>query len=360
MGATIEKIRSESIANQPYRINAKLGDLHLLGRDQLEFSGRVHKLNNAALDGLCKLVGVAKSTVILLQDLISTAAKDQFVETIRAALAASAAGNVEVTLLFQPETKEIIAIQRSTRPSLSNDTFCSIAEGMLSDHGLEISSYSVQHNGDVVINALQPLSQSWEVAGLKDEAFTGGVSISNSITHGTQLNSFLNRLVCLNGMVSTEFDECIRLENINEKGMAAFIDGIGKLASRDFKPHGFDDKVRLANDTSASFHELESAAKALIASAKLNADQIEQWIPYHSTINAFLNYGVNVPSLSAAQKKQAKTGQSVWQVINGMTHFATHDNEIKLSGSQRTALQKKAGDLFSSEFHLSHNVPGPF
>jgi hypothetical protein len=68
-----------------------------------------------------------------------------------------------------------------------------------------------------------------------------------------------------------------------------------------------------------------------------------------------------MPSLmNAEKKKNAKTGTSVWEMVNGLTHFATHDSIFKLSDDARRIIQKEAGAIVSGTFDMENVVVSPF
>ena len=59
--------------------------------------------------------------------------------------------------------------------------------------------------------------------------------------------------------------------------------------------------------------------------------------------------------------RTARTGTPVWDVINGVTHFATHNNGIKITDSDRSALQMEAGRILSkSKFDVQNLIKSPF
>jgi hypothetical protein len=65
--------------------------------------------------------------------------------------------------------------------------------------------------------------------------------------------------------------------------------------------------------------------------------------------------------MSKERKKNAKTGTSVWEVINGLTHFATHDNGIRVDESSRRNIQVLAGQLLAkSSYDMQNMVASPF
>ena len=70
--------------------------------------------------------------------------------------------------------------------------------------------------------------------------------------------------------------------------------------------------------------------------------------------------GIDTVTMSKEQKKNAKTGTSVWDLLNGLTHFSTHDNGFAISDDSRRRLQVQAGGLLVKEFDMSNLVASPF
>jgi hypothetical protein len=78
------------------------------------------------------------------------------------------------------------------------------------------------------------------------------------------------------------------------------------------------------------------------------------------TNEAFAQFGLPPVSLNPAQKKTAKTGTSMWELVNGLTHFSTHNSQYKISDESRRAIQRKAGDLLAKTFDMENLVVTPF
>jgi hypothetical protein len=68
-------------------------------------------------------------------------------------------------------------------------------------------------------------------------------------------------------------------------------------------------------------------------------------------------------NFSSAQKKNARTDQSIWSVVNGMTHVATHAPEqlaFNMTDKDSTNLMVQAGNIFGKEFDLGNTIRSPF
>jgi hypothetical protein len=142
--------------------------------------------------------------------------------------------------------------------------------------------------------------------------------------------------------------------------MNQFMEHLQRLRVNHYQPQGFTDAVRLVNGTNASLYEMRYAANAIKNVADIDNISLEEWIPLNSTEAAFNRIGVDTDGLDTAKAHNAKTGTSVWELINGITHFATHDNGIEISDYDRRRLQVVAGQLLSKNPDMSNLVRSPF
>ena len=96
------------------------------------------------------------------------------------------------------------------------------------------------------------------------------------------------------------------------------------------------------------------------AAKDITPEELESWLPVKSTEAAYHRIGVDTHLLRAGQLKNAKTDTSVWDLINGLTHFATHDNGFNLDDYKRRQLQMTAGQLLTDEHDMANFVRSPF
>ena len=64
--------------------------------------------------------------------------------------------------------------------------------------------------------------------------------------------------------------------------------------------------------------------------------------------------------MNADKKKNAKTGTTVWDMVNGLTHFATHDSVFKVSEDDRRVIQKEAGKIMAGTYDMENIILSPF
>jgi hypothetical protein len=136
---------------------------------------------------------------------------------------------------------------------------------------------------------------------------------------------------------------------------------LSQLRKNGFVPTGFKDTVKQAINTPASLLEMERAHRTV---EKIVGNRADNWIPLHDNIAAYHSIGVDTKELSAEQKKRSMTDQSVWSIVNGMTHVATHANDILLNEpldeAKSTQMMVDAGNMLAKDFDMANEMPSPF
>ena len=89
----------------------------------------------------------------------------------------------------------------------------------------------------------------------------------------------------------------------------------------------------------------------------------DSWIPLNDNMAAYTKAGLNPENFTAPQKKNARTDQSIWSVVNGMTHVATHAPEqlsFNMTDRESTDMMVKAGNIFGKQYDLGNTIRSPF
>jgi hypothetical protein len=268
----------------------------------------------------------------------------------------------EVTIILSPATKKVVGFSKNATDLISHERFINLADQIIDQHGFEVTNWGINGDkGEVIVNVMNPKAQ-FDLAGLglSDEVFTAGLTLKNSPFGGIQVMPYVNRMWCTNGLTTGLANETYSLANLNPESMENFHQHMSQLRKNGFVPTDFANTVKLATQTPASLWEMErgySSIKGMVGA------QADSWIPLNDNYSAYTKAGMNPQDFTAAQKKNARTDQSIWSLVNGMTHVATHAPEqlaFNMTDKESTELMVKAGNIFGKEFDLGNTIRSPF
>lgn len=346
-----------AIKNQPIRKTVPLGSVEIVNQNIIQVDGNRLPITKKAFSQLARILGVPVTFQKRVDKLFSEEATSSIVNKMKEAMAIQ--GINTVCLVASVIDRQIVAVLKNEKEIISNKAFFESIEGVISDHNLIVRDFSVNSSGGVYINTLSPTS-GWDITGSKDEYFQGGMSFFNNSEDGFKISPYMNRLVCLNGAIGEAFSETHRVKHITNSHLADFYETINRFAKRGFKPHSFDERVKSAMNTMASYAELEAAAELIISTSGLERKDISKWNSIVETSAAYERHGMSPMLMSPEQKKNAKTGTPIWDVINGLTHYSTHDSGVIVGEEDRRWVQRSAGDLLCARHDMENVISSPF
>ena len=355
----IEQRKVATLEAQNLRKVVPFRDINLIDGESIEYNGQKINLTPNAFKNLLGLLGMSNQFATKFESLFTKEAKSQFINTMKNAMASNSGKLSEVTLVLNPISKSVVAITKKDQFGISNQQFMGVAENIIDNHGMDVTNWSVDPGtGIVTINAFNP-NATFAVQGLSNEVFTGGVTFQNSPKDGFQVLPYINRQWCTNGMTQPFAEEAYTLQSLDQGSMEKFFENLNSLRKNNFAPTGFADRVRAAHNTPASLSELQFAHNLIEPYAGERADN---WIPLAENMNAFYKAGFD--TLNSNQLKHAKSNTSVWDVINGVTHFATHGSGIidtNMQDYDASSLMVKSGNLFGKKsFDHENTMPDIF
>lgn len=355
----IDLKKKETIKAQSLRKTVQFADLNLVDDKTVEYKGTRLAITHDCFKQLLNLIGMNKTFAGKFESLFSSETKTNFINRIKDAMASNSGTLSEVTLIVNPETKSVIGITKNKMDMISNERFLGVVDRIIDQNSLSVSNWSLDPlSGLVNINTFNPKAE-FSVDGLKNETFTGGVTFQNSPNGGFQVLPYVNRLFCTNGMTTSLAQEAYTLQSLDATTMEKFFQNLNELRKRNFAPAEFGNMVREANATPASMAELNSAYNHIHG---IVGERAENWIPYMENLKQYAKAGIE--TMDATQKHKAKSNQSVWSVVNGLTHFGTHGRQIvetgQMSESNSTALMMKAGRLFGTKWDHANTMPDIF
>lgn len=351
--------KTETLNAQNLRKQVPFRDINLIDTDTIEYKGSPISITKDAFKSLLKLIGMSQQFAKNFEQLFTKEAKAQFINTMKNAMASNSGKLNEVTLVLNPISKAVVAITKGDKFGISNQQFMGVAENIIDNHSMDVTNWSVDPtSGIVTINAFNPQA-TFGIKGLSDEVFTGGVTFKNSPAKGFEVLPYVNRQWCTNGLTTAMSQDAYTLHSLDNASMEKFFENMSELRKNNFAPTGFADRVRTANETPASMHELKFAHKLIAPHAGERADN---WVPLAENLNAYNKAGFE--NMTNDQMKGAKSNTSVWDVVNGVTHFATHGSGIIDTNMQEhdaSELMTRAGNLFGKRaFDHENHMPNPF
>ena len=351
--------KQESISAQSLRRTLPFRDISMIDEKTIEYKGTRIGITKQAFKSLLALVGMSQTFADKFSKLFNPETKAQFINTMKNAMASNAGKLSNVTLVLNPVSKAVILFTKEDKLQISNDQMIQVAENMISDSSMGVSRWSTDPTtGIITIDAHNPKAE-FEVLGLSNEVFTGGVTFRNSPLKGFEVMPYVNRQWCTNGLTTAMAQEAYQLHSLDNKSMESFFENMQQLRRNNYAPEGFADRVRQANNTPASLREMQFAHGLI---SKHAGERAEQWVPLQENLNEYNKAGFE--KLTTDQMKMAKTNQSVWSVINGVTHFSSHGTGIIDTNMQQhdeADIQTRIGNLIGKKsFDHENTMPNPF
>jgi hypothetical protein len=354
----VQSRMAAAIEAQPIRREVSLQQIKIIDNEAIEYNGHPVKMSHEAFKDFMSILKVPTAFVDRFKNIVGPEAQQKFINTIKNVMASS--DNKTVTLVLNPNKMEIVAVHKTSRNLVSNTTAIDFITNIIHESGLSVADFNINtDNGGIAVNTFSTNMQ-FNVPGMKDEHFIGGISFTNNPKNGFQVSPYINRLVCANGMVTRGFEEQLKLTNLSEKEMGKFMEHLKGLRDNRYQPAGFIDAVNLMSNTNASLAEMYMVENAIRNVSDIKRDELEPWVQVKSTEAAFARIGIDTNTLDNSKLKNAKTGTTVWDLINGLTHFATHDNGYEISNYDRTRLQVVAGQLLTKDPDMGNLVRSPF
>ena len=336
---------------QPLRKEINLAELKFITLHDVDYCGLKLGMSKRAIRDIMSILGLANT----FGGKINSVFGEQFTNTLLNTMkdAISMKKSINVTLLVSPE-RIIQRIHQEGSSWVSTDNFFDIVETAIDKHDLIVNNVETNTDGGIIVKTTNPNSEfGIKGTNLKSdqEVFQGGLNFHRTY-NGLEVDPYLYRLWCTNGLVTKEFDESIRMTNIRPQDWEKFHKNLDRIEKNNFQPQGFVDKVKIAATTPASMAEMMRGINLIKGCSNIDDLNVNPFITYGETFNAFKKMGLQPTELTSQQKKNARTNISVWDVVNGITDFASHDYgfEVKDPENTRNSLMVEAGAILTKQY----------
>jgi len=346
--------KAEAINNQLMRKEISLSEFNVIDNNHIELDGVKIEVTDKAFGKLLGRLRIPKAFAKRFSEGFGNDGLKQLITMMKSMK--SSKNDQTVTLLVDPSTRKITDILPAGYASISQENFVDFASRYIDQYGLGVTHMGSDLYGGTQINCVSPQGM-FNVPGMTNEVFNTGVTFRNTPTRGLEVSPYLERLICANGMTSTAFAENYGLHNLNDKNINEFNEHMIRMASTNFQPVGLADNIKKANNTDASLAEIQRAASSILSLDKnIDYNYIQKYIPVDRAMKAYSDLGADPNTFTKAQMKNAKSGMSVWDVVNGMTNFASNDTKYNVNEGKMGNLMVTAGNILCKKQYDTEGV----
>lgn len=327
----------------PVRKIVNTGDLKIKG-DDLFLNDKKLSFSNDGILQLAKMMGIPISFIKKYSNIFGEDTRNKLINHIATGLGSK---NKNIMLIGSPNTRKIIDVKSNKHQYISNISFMKLVEDTLNDNkNLEVSNFYVDTKGGLRIDTL---NNSKQHNFGKDEDFTAGMNFNQSPSQGTSISQFMLREICKNGMVGVKnvqfnigFDDDI---------VKSLYEQISVLAKNDFLPFEFKEKIKRASEVSASLRELNTSFSSFIPK-----EEFDNFLPYNHIMRNLSQRGIDRKNLNFQQEKNCVIDCTVWDIVNALTDFASHDYGHKISPVESRQIQQHASKLLFTKSFDTENL----
>jgi hypothetical protein len=351
--AAFRQKATEAISKQPIRKEVLFNEIEIVDDQTIRYEGKLIGLTKKAFQDIHEALAIPKAFMKRFEQNFGIEGKRSLINRIKEAQAGQK--NQEVTLIVNPAERKIERVLRKGKGMISNESFIDFATRYIDQYNLDVTDFHIGDNGSININALSPRGVAM-VPGMEKEYFKTGVSFGNGPQSGTIVAPYIHRLVCSNGMVTRGFDETYQLNSLDPAKVQEFNEQMLRLSTNDFTPTGLIHRIEQAHRVPASLSEMQKAAGLIMSNSKVDYNDLQRYVPIESTQKAFERHGINVSKMTTHQLQNAPTGTSVWNLINGMTNFASNFNGKEINDYNRSTLMVHSGGLLTKKVYDTENL----
>ena len=138
----------------PFRKEVSLKEIEIQDSNTMLVSGVKIPMNTEAFKSVCKIVGLPVGFDKTFTASFGDKARQQLVNRLKLALQAK--GSTTISLVVNPNSKEIIGANKDAHSTVSNQLFIDTAGRVIDKYGLDILDFSISKDGGVVINTASP------------------------------------------------------------------------------------------------------------------------------------------------------------------------------------------------------------
>lgn len=348
-----QSFREDAIRRQPIRKTVLLSDLKFETLDTVKYAGVYLGISRTALKNIVGIIGLQQSGGNRLSQI---AGEDVAINILNSLKTIMSSKSEEVIISVTPDRIISRVTPSGAKSSLiSAEAYFETFDRIANRHNLNIQSTSFNaESGAISISTLA--NHEHQVGNFSDEVFSTGLNFSRTDT-GIQADPYMHRLVCTNGMVTRQFEESYKITNLKPATWTDFYKHLEAIEKSGFVPSKFNETVSQAIKNPASLFELEKGVKLLRSHSNIEDHELESFFKgIRRTYSKIHERGIDTAQLTDAQKRNVRTALTKWDVINGVTDFASHNYGFEKSQGCDRHLQMVAGDMLAAVSDTSNLI----
>lgn len=356
------QFKSQVLGAQLVKKEVLLSEIEIVSTTSIALNGVQVKMSDKASAGLRKILGLPVQFSNDMSKTFGEESRKKIVDMCKL-MKVSTGKTPSVTLVIDPTSRQIANIS-AVDNMLSMEAFFNTFESLMNQHNFDITNIGRDAFGGVNIAVVSEKSE-FQVGNFADEIFHPGMSFTNSMDGGSYIQPYMLRLVCTNGMVNPSFGSsnanqklsgAINLGSTSFQSMDLFYKHIEHFVKGGFYPEAFKNKIQIAMKTMASYAEIQTASGLLTSAEKVKVEHIENYVPIMTTNAKYKALGVDPTKFTNEQAKSTRTDVSIWDLINGVTDFASHDYGFEVREDEALRMQVGAGQMLDKKLYDAQNI----
>lgn len=353
--------KKNAIENQPLQKKVSLKEINITEKGSLVIQGIEVRANASVMAKILKLLQINPTFINKFGQITSEKAKYQIIELMKMGLEAlnndKNSEKYMLTFIVNPTSKEISDVIYGNFDLIPNEMALQLFERtMESDKELEIVNMSTGTNGHLALIArkntiVEATSKGSLIVG---EEFNPGFKFENNLEKGLTVSSYVERLVCSNGMVSQKYFGDVSIKQVNADSVKEFFKKFIVLKDNRFVPAGYGENISRALETRASFYELMYVKDAFINYSKIQEKDLSNYLPeWLREVNKMAALGFDYSRCTDQQLKNYPISVDIWKIINRLTDFGSHDYGFN---ADFVRLQEIAGSILNKKTFDTDNL----
>jgi hypothetical protein len=364
-GMSFDQVKQMAINNEPLVHKVKLVDINFSDEGVLSIEGQQVNSDDGLEKKLLKILGLQPAFVQRFGKLTGAEARKALIEMIKQATMLSSNKKQLITILGNPVTKSVFNMLPGERDFISNEFAMEQFEKIqqkypyLQPHAMHVhkdGGFTLTLKTSDIVTPTDGQGNPIINPSGESENYVPGLSLINSPERGIYNNIFMWRLICSNGMEGLDIgDGNLKVNQLSSDQLQKFFDNVDKMAMTNFASSQYSENLQKAMSTKASFAEVSAARDIMLKNSTLTEANLGAFLPEFVTETRKLaakGY-TDYKKFTDAQLANYQTGATVWDVVNRITDFGSHDYGFK---AQYNKIQAKAGQLFDKKTYDSENL----